>query len=389
MWGTGASSTQTEGAAPASDYIRREQAGLFPESGTGNDFGTRYAEDFAIYQSLGLTHHRLSIEWARIEPVEGERDPQAIAHYRDMLEAAHNTGVVPWITLHHNSLPQWFADKGGFADETARTTSWRDHVAFMADAFGDLAGGWKPVNETNYYGLLTNTEKLTLDQMATAMSKVNSSIHLATCEAAKTLQQTGKPVASIYGLTGAIPVDDHPDSIRRADEFYAGSWDAGIGLFRDGVLAAPGEVPIERPDLKDCYDLIGFSYYACVGFKEGVAVPYPLDTAVSPLGYGIWADGLGVVLDRLAAQVPNMPILVDEYGVGTDDDAQRAAYLQRGLEVAHDAIARGIDLRGFFHWTGVDNYEWRHGYTVKFGIIERDRTIKPSAQVLAAEALSS
>ena len=81
-----------------------------------------------------------------------------------------------------------------------------------------------------------------------------------------------------------------------------------------------------------------------------------------------------------------MPLLVAEFGIGTDDDAERAAYLRRGLDVVHDRIDRGVDVRGFFHWTSVDNYEWIHGYDVQFGIIDRDRTVRPSAAVLAREA---
>src|SRR5262249_29446834 len=101
MWGTGASSTQCEGAAPASDWIDWERAGQPPESGDGNGFADHYADDFRTYASLGLTHHRLSIEWARIEPAEGEHDADAIAHYRRVLEAARDAGVVPWVCLHH------------------------------------------------------------------------------------------------------------------------------------------------------------------------------------------------------------------------------------------------------------------------------------------------
>ena len=114
---------------------------------------------------------------------------------------------------------------------------------------------------------------------------------------------------------------------------------------------------------------------------------HPDGAPVSPLGYGIWADGLGLVLDRLHDAVPGTPLLVAEYGVGTDDDAERAAYLERGLEVLAGALARGIDVRGLFHWTAVDNYEWVHGYDVAFGIIDRDRTVRPSARVLQRAAL--
>jgi beta-glucosidase len=110
---------------------------------------------------------------------------------------------------------------------------------------------------------------------------------------------------------------------------------------------------------------------------------------VSPLGYGIWADGVGEVLDRLHRELPETPLLVAEFGIGTDDDDERAAYLTRGLDVVHDAIGRGVDVRGFFHWTAVDNYEWIFGYDVAFGILDRDRNIKPSAAVLSRQALGT
>jgi beta-glucosidase len=100
----------------------------------------------------------------------------------------------------------------------------------------------------------------------------------------------------------------------------------------------------------------------------------------------IWADGLGVVLDRLHQMLPGTPLLVAEYGIGTSEDSQRAAYLERGLQVIGDAIARGIKVRGLFHWTAVDNYEWLHGRDVQFGLIDRDRNIRDSARVLKREA---
>jgi beta-glucosidase len=97
---------------------------------------------------------------------------------------------------------------------------------------------------------------------------------------------------------------------------------------------------------------------------------------------------VGRVLDRLHAELPDTPLLVAEYGIGTDDDHVRAAYLERGLVVVNNAIARGIDVRGLFHWTAVDNYEWLHGYDVAFGIIDADRRVKASALVLQREALA-
>ncbi len=388
MWGTGASSTQCEGAAPASDWWAWEREGHAPISGDGNGFATRYAEDFAHYAELGLTHHRLSIEWARIEPARGQHDDAAVAHYRDVLGTARDAGVSPWVTLHHFTLPAWFADSGGFLVERNRTEVWARHVDYMAETFGDLVAGWQPINETNYYARAAyragGWPPGRDDKVEAAVA--DEAIHLANAEAAVRLGQTGSPVASIFGLSAIVAQDDTTATTRMAERLHEIYWAPGLGLFRDGVLKVPGREAVERPDLAGAFDLIGFSYYSAMGVADGRLTIHPPDAPVSPLGYGIWADGVGLVLDRLHAEVPGTPLLVAEYGIGTADDDQRASYLTRGIGVVHAALERGVDLRGFFHWTGVDNYEWLHGNDVDFGIIDRDRNVRPSARVLQREA---
>lgn len=387
-WGTGASSTQSEGASPASDWLAWERDGHAPPSGDGSGFATRYAEDFALLADLGLTHHRLSFDWARIEPDRGERDPAAVEHYRAVLAAAHDAGITPWVCLHHFTLPQWVAADGGFLAEATRTDAWARHVDFVAETFGDLVGGWQPINEFNLYPWLAYRLGVVPPGRGDPADEaiVTEAIHLANAEAASRLRQTGAPTSAIFGLAPVAVLADDPASAAQRDRFYASMWDPGIGLFRDGVLRLPGREPVERPDLAGSFDLIGFSYYFTLGVRAGRVETYPEGAAVSPLGYGIHADGVGLVLDRLQDELPGTPLVVAEYGIGTDDDTERAAYLERGLQVVHDRISRGIDVRGFFHWTSVDNYEWTHGYDVRFGIIDRDRTVKPSAQVLAREA---
>jgi len=388
LWGTGASSTQSEGAAPASDWWAWERQGQAPLSDGGNGFATRYGEDFALLAGLGLTHHRLSVEWSRLEPVEGEYDPRAVEHYRRLLGSARDHGIAPWVCLHHFTLPRWFLDDGGFLVEANRTGAWARHVDFVAETFGDLVAGWQPVNETNYYARAAYGGRGwppghdDRDEVAV----VEESIQLAAAEAAVRLSATGRPVSSIFGLSAIVVQDDSPDSDALAQRLFDTYWAPGLGLFRDGVLRVRGRDPVERPDLAGSFDMIGFSYYAAMGVESGRLAIHPPGAPVSPLGYGIWADGVGVVLDRLHDELPGTPLLVAEYGIGTGDDAVRSAYLTRGLEIVHDALDRGIDVRGFFHWTAVDNYEWLHGFDVAFGIIDRDRTVRDSAHILAREA---
>jgi beta-glucosidase len=391
MWGTGASATQCEGASPASDWWDWERAGHAPLSGDGNGFAERFAEDFRLLASLGLRHHRLTIDWARVEPEQGWHDAAAVAHYRDILTAALEAGIEPWVCLHHFTLPRWFADAGGFLAAPNRGEFWARHVEFIAETFGDLARGWQPVNETNYYafaGYLGRGWPPGHNDMSDC-AHVHRAMQLATAEAAVRLRQTGAPVASIFGLSAIEALDDDPRTTRLADMLEALNWQAGLGLFTDGVLRIPGLEATVRPDLAGSFDLIGFSFYSTTGIREGRMKAYPPSAPVSPLGYGIWADGLGRVLDRLDEMLPGTPLLVAEYGIGTSDDSQRASYLERGLQVTSDAIARGIDVRGFFHWTGTDNYEWLHGFDVQFGLIDRDRNIRPSARVLQREAGSA
>ena len=364
--------------------------GHAPFSGDGNGFGTRYAEDFALLAELGLSHHRLSIEWARLEPEEGVHDRGAIDHYRRVLTAARDAGVAAWVCLHHFTLPRWFAHDGGFLVERNRTEVWARHVDFVAETFGDLVFGWQPVNETNYYGQIayggSGWPPGHDDPAERAL--VDEALHLATAEAAVRLKETGAPVSSIFGLSAGIAQDDDPSSVAAADRLYASLWDPGLGLFREGVLRVPDRSPVTRDDLAGSFDMIGFSYYATIGLRVGKPAIHPPGADRSPLGYGIYADGLGLVLERLHTLLPDTPLLVAEYGVGTDDDAVRVAYLERGLEIVNDALSSGVEIRGFFHWTAVDNYEWLHGYDVAFGIIDRDRTVRPSAMVLQREAVS-
>ncbi|HTX81625.1 MAG TPA: family 1 glycosylhydrolase [Streptosporangiaceae bacterium] len=388
MWGTGASATQCEGASPASDWWDWERAGHAPPSGQGNGFAERFAEDFRLLASLGLRHHRLTIDWARVEPEPGRHDPAAVAHYRDVLTAALEAGIEPWVCLHHFTLPRWFADVGGFLAEPNRGEFWARHVEFIAETFGDLARGWQPVNETNYYAFAAYLGRgwPPGHNDMSECAQVSRAMQLATAEAAARLRQTGAPVASIFGLSAIEALDDDPRTTRLASLLEALNWQAGLGLFTEGVLRVPGLEATVRPDLAGSFDLIGFSFYSTTGIRQGGMVRYPPAAPVSPLGYGIWADGLGRVLDRLDQLLPGTPLLVAEYGIGTSDDGQRVAYLERGLQVTSDAIARGIDVRGFFHWTGVDNYEWLHGFDVQFGLIDRDRNVRPSALVLQREA---
>jgi beta-glucosidase len=379
-WGTGASSTQAEGAAPASDWFALERAGKMPPSGDGNGFAQRYGDDFALYAEHGLTHHRLSIEWARIEPEEGRRDNRAVEHYLEVLTAARAAGVAPWVCLHHFTLPGWFTEAGGgFVDDHARSYFWARHVAFCAETFGDLVFGWKPVNEPGAYAGIYPHGQKRFDMLGAVL--------LAQRDAWRELRGGGKPVATIHNLSPVFTVADTIPADAMQARLDAMTWDVWMRADRDGVLELPGRAAREVPDLRDACDLIGFSYYSATGVDaEGAIVPYPTNARVGPMGYAPWSEGLAVVLHRLHDELPGRPLLICEHGVGTDDDDWRCDVLRESLALVGRALDDGVDVRGFFHWTGVDNYEWNHGFDVQFGCFSREREPRGSAELLQSYA---
>jgi beta-glucosidase len=383
-WGTGASSTQAEGAAPASDWYALERAGVMPRSGDGNGFADRHAEDFALYAAHGLKHHRLSIEWARIEPEEGRRDEAAIEHVTQVLTAARDAGVAPWVCLHHFTLPGWFTEvgEGGFVDDRARSYYWARHVAFCAETFGDLVFGWKPVNEPSAYAAVYPHKKRLFDVLGAML--------LAQRDAWRELRGGGKPVATIHDLSPVFTVADTVPAAEMRDVVETLTWKVWMQADRDGVLELPGKAPREVPDLREACDLVGFSYYSALGIDaEGRITPYPTNARVGPMGYAPWSEGLAIVLHRLHDELPGRPLLICEHGVGTDDDSWRCDVLRESLGIVESAVDNGIDVRGFFHWTGVDNYEWNHGFDVQFGCFTRDREPRGSAELLKEYATRS
>jgi beta-glucosidase len=397
MWGTAASATQTEGAAPRSDWRRWEQLNRVPESGEGNGFATNYASDFAMLAEYGLTHHRLSLDWARLEPEQGRIDSEAVEHYTAMLQAATDAGINIWACLHHFTLPGWFSDDmGGFLSERGLSYHWARHVDWMGETFGDLVFGWQPINEPRAFAMLgyrTGTIPPGVTDPET-FAKALRAMHLANHEAWRLLHSGGKPVATImdlqpaYGaVRGRLPEErDLADAKAQSfDDITFATW---IRALRDGVLEVPGLPPEEVPDMAGSFDYIGFSYYFAVSvYADATFGPYPADARVGPMGYAPWTEGLGLVLRRLADELPGRKFLVAECGFGTDDDDWREELLKASLEETARAVADGVDVRGFFHWTAVDNYEWTFGFDFPFGLFDRDRKPKGSAALARRWAL--
>jgi beta-glucosidase len=367
MWGTAASAIQAEGAGPDSDWWAWERQGRAPLSGDGNGFRTRYAEDFALYACWGFRHHRLSLDWSRLQPAADRFDAQAVEHYRRVLAAGRDAGLEVWVCLLHGALPTWFAAEEGFLGPHA-AQRWRRWVEFAAETFGDLVAGWKPVNGPASFA----TKRYLTGQFPPgvtdrqAFGKALRAIQMADFEAARLLRATGRPTASVEALAPVMPSSD---AARPAAQGLDDAlWESWLRLARSDEYGA-------------AFDYCGFSYYFAVEVDEaGRPRPYPPGLSVGPQGYVPWPDGLRLVLDRLARELPGRRLLVSELGYGGQDDAARVAYLSCALAHIASAIRDGIDVAGTFLWTGVDNYEWNDGYAVPFGLFTADRQPRPSAE---------
>ena len=238
-------------------------------------------------------------------------DAAAVAHYRAVLGAARDAGITPWVCLHHFTLPRWFARQGAFTMPVNRTEYWRRHVDFVAETFGDLVGGWQPVNEANIY------PRLAYRGSGFAPGLDDRELWFAADRGDSTGHGRGRRASEADRRPGELGVQPCPArssstrSPRRSGSPRRSAprnWDDWLTLYRDGALALPGRTPVERPDLAGVLRphrlLLLRQHRAC---EAGRVVPYPSDAPTSPLGYTIAAEGLDLVLRRLHDELPGTP----------------------------------------------------------------------------------
>jgi len=398
-WGTASSSHQSEGDNVHNDWWDWEQQpgriAHGQRSGRANNFFELYDQDFALLAELGLRHYRLSIEWSRIEPAEGRVDAAAIEHYRRVLESAHQRGITPWVNLHHFALPRWFAAKGGFLHE-ANLVHWRRHVERVAKAYAPLVPYWHPLNEASAYaaGSYLVGEMPPGEHDFAAFTQVLRNTQLMYRDAYHILK-AADPRAQVGTIHVFLPVfpydDDIEEDLRLVERFDALFDRLPLRALRDGVIELPGRDPEPVAGLRGAADFFGANYYsaACLDHERpGKLLPYPPgQRRLTQLGNGVYPEGLYFVLARVRNAQLGVPTYVTENGIGTDDDAWRIDYITRHLTQVHRAIADGCDVRGYFHWTSVENFEWSRGWTAQFGLIGFDphtfaRRPKPSADFL-------
>lgn len=383
LWGTTASSVGAEGVGPTADWSAWEREHRAPRSADGNGWATNCADDALLLAALGCNAIRMTIEWARIEPREGVIDTGRVEHERQVLAALRAAGLAVYVTLQHGSLPGWFHDdRRGFRDEKARRSHWPRHVDRCAEWFEGLVAGWVPIEDPIGWatrGYLLGTRPPGHRNVEWAREAIVGALD-ANQQAWKLLRGGDAPVIASLGLTSVR----HTGTIEARTEARSWDtvlWDVFCRARREGVLDVPGGPSLDRPDMAGAFDMIGVAYRPPVLAGDDATLgPYPATARTDLTGFAPNPEELGETLRRLAELAPNAPLLVSGDGVATADDAWREELLRGTVLEVRRAVADGVPVRGYFHDTGIDGYEWALGFDAPRGLVARDRTIKPSGR---------
>jgi beta-glucosidase len=389
IWGAATAAHQVEGGNVGSDSWALEHArpSLFREpSGDAVDQYHRFADDLAIVAGLGLGAYRFSIEWARIEPEEGRFSAAALSHYQRCIDHCLSRGVAPVLTFHHFTLPLWQARRGGFTDPAFadRFARYCEHAARTLRGFSTAC----TINELN----------LPLFIRDGALTGLRSERGRAIREAAEAALGGSIERFFLFTPPEAVVGQGLAAHAKGRDAIKSAHPDCQVGLTLalQDEQAESGAEPLRDQRRDDYYgvcldavagdDFIGVQNYSrVVAKRDGTVGPEP-GHPLTMMGYEDRPQALAATC-RFAWERTKTPILVTENGWAGDDDRRRCAFVAEALGALHEAIDEGVDVRGYFYWSLLDNYEWTRGYQPKFGLIGVDRSnmrrqIKRSAVLL-------
>lgn len=399
LWGTATAAHQIEGNNVASDFWAAEAAAgpdnpmLKERSGDACDSYHRYREDIALAATGGLNTYRFSIEWARIEPVEGHFSRAELLRYRDMIDACHEHGLTPIITLHHFTSPAWLSAQGGVLGPRTPELFAR-YVDYVSQILQDVE--WiVTINEPNLAGLFGAMSAQDVNNAPTMLGA--GSVSPGPEEA---------PQATAAGDDGAAPGPGQDGASQPAHPALPAPSAASAGpviamhaaaraVLREKVPGArigwaiasqaftptPGNEAVwERVfhDFEGVYleasaedDFIGVQSYTSQPVDANGPVPHPDSPDNTLTGWAYRPDALEINLRRYW-EMTGKPLLVTENGIATADDSRRIAYTTAALQGLIAAVADGVDVRGYCHWSLLDNYEWGR-YEPTFGLVAVDR----------------
>lgn len=387
VWGCGTSPTQVEGETV------NEWAGFIARDGTSPDDGPnhwrRYRYDFRCLQDLNQNAYRIGFDWARLQPVPGEPFDREVAfRYMEMLAELRSRGVEPYLTLFHFACPRWLADMGGWLHRDAPAL-----FADFADRLAELTDG-----EVRWW--ITHNEPVVYAFMAYVMGEFVPGRRGRFDLCCRVLHNLEKAHALAYDRIK----ERHPEAqigitkhFKRFMPFR--SWnpvDQMTARLAKSWFDRWGLASFVRYRGRVVSDFVGVNYYGRMRLKgfRGLSPitgfrPEVLERAGCACD-DMWEQDPTWLCDCLddVAQRTNLPIYITENGVATTDETLREKYLREHLANCLEAIRRGIDVRGYFYWSLIDNFEWSEGLSKRFGLLSvdfdderRHRNIRPAARL--------
>jgi len=447
VWGAATSAHQIEGGFDLDgrgptiwDTFAAEGRARGDTGAIACDHRRRMAADVALMADLGLAAYRFSVAWSRVQPDgRGPISQSGLDFYRALVDELLGHGIEPVVTLYHWDLPQALEDEGGW---TARATA--EHFAGYADtvgrALGDRVRRWTTINEPWCAAMLGYGAGIHAPGRTDPAAAVAAAHHLLLAHGisvAVLREHVSAPEPEI-GITlnpypvlpsVAQPSEADLDAVRRIDGLANRLWYDAVLLGRypadvmEDLAAVSDLAHVRDGDLDQIarpLDALGINYYRCHNVRHAPGAsaspsPWPgspdvafAEAAATPTsnGWAVEPEGLYDALVRVASDYNPPPLYIHESGGafpdhmcsdGTLNDHDRLTYLDAHFRAAHDAVAAHVDLRGYFVWSLLDNFEWAEGYSQRFGIVHVDfatqeRTPKASAlwyrDVVAANGLS-
>lgn len=411
LWGCATAAHQVEGNNTNNNWHRWEQEGhTVHQSGLACDWwGGRWKEDFDRAAETGQNAHRLSVEWSRIQPTPDRWDEDALERYRLMLRGLHERGMTALVTLHHFTDPLWLSEMGGPSTGSGR--GWENEgvvplfekfVRKTVEALKEYCTLWCTINEPNVYALSgylagafppgKQDNKLAMRVLANMLRG-----HAAAYRAIHEIQ----PEARVgYALHYRPQVPAHPAS--PLDRLMRNLRYSGLNLgFPTGISTGVMRTPLGNfrvPEAKGTQDYFGLNYYSVDTVAFDLRRPrelftrafYPKDADLSSTGFiANIPEGLFESIRWAQRTYPNLPILITENGVEDPDDRLRPRYLAQHIHQMWRAVNFNWPVKGYFHWSLVDNFEWERGWTQRFGLwgLEPEtqkRIRRPSVDLYAA-----
>jgi len=415
----------------------------------------RYADDVALMKELGLQTYRFSTSWSRVRPDGGPVNAQGLDFYKRLVDELLAADIVPWLTLHHWDMPQALEEQGGWTNRDI-ADRFVDYALSVHDALGDRVQHWTTMNEPWCSSFLSYTAGVHAPGRTSIRDGLLASHHLLLSHGRAVQALRERAPELDLGITLNLTVADAADpadpldvdAARRIDgqfnrwfldPIFRGTYPADIVRdIRevDAAAIADWQEAVRPEDLdviSSPLDALGINYYhgellsghpqpgaegnphETEGQQRRTASPFPSHEGIhwverglprTGMDWEVQPEGLTRLLVRVGEEyAPDVPLYVTENGVAYDDvvgedgevaDADRAEFLRDHIAATQDAIEQGADVRGYFYWSLLDNYEWAWGYAKRFGIVRVDyesqqRTIKQSAReyarIIAARAI--